>query len=299
MKSIKILASLAALVCVAAGCEWSGDVLDIEKEDCLIMPFDALSPEGEAVMLEARLEFIDGLSGIRGETLEFERGGEVIGREMTNAEGIARMEFRPPKTGDYVFTVKLAADSGRKAAPSPLTLCVRNREEEFIVTDVDKTIADADYLEFVQKEAKEIEPVKDSVKMLKDLSKHYTIIYLTAREELFRRKTKIWLEDKEFPVGPVFFWDVQRDELSHEKYKTELIAKLKGDWPNIRAGFGDLLGDARAYLVNGLRVYIVRRQLKESDEEEQAERAGFPVDVRFLESWKDKEMAKELLPEKD
>ena len=301
MRRHTILFVTAVLSCAAAfaGCEWSREIIDIEEEDSLIVPFDVLAADGETVVLQARLEYIDGLSGIRGETLEFEYDGRVIGRAMTNSEGVARVEFEPPTVGDYEFKVRPADGSGRRAAPAPLTLCVRRRGQEFIITDVDKTISDAGYFDFVRKKAKNIKAMKDSAKMLRELSGRYTIIYLTGREDIFRRKTKIWLEDRDFPVGPVFFWDVQRDEFSHERYKTELIGRLKRDWPNIEIGFGDLPGDAAAYLANGLRAYIIRREGKEDREEERAERAKFPGGVTFIESWKDKDMRKELLPEDD
>jgi hypothetical protein len=297
MKTRYILLVLGVVSCCAAsaGCEWSDEIINIEKEDSFIVPLDMLAPEGEQVALEARLEYIDGLSGIRGETLEFVYEGDVAGRAPTNSEGVARIEFKPPKAGDYEFTVRLAKDSDRKAVSAPLTLCVRRREQEFIITDVDHTISDAGSLEFVRTKLKDIKPVKDSAKILRKLSKRYTIIYLTGREDIFRRKTKIWLEEKDFPVGPVFFWNVQEGEWSHEKYKTHLIAKLKRDWPNIRAGFGDLPGDAYAYMTNGLRIYIVRPEKKD----EEAERAEFPGGVTFIESWKDEGMQKELLPEDD
>jgi hypothetical protein len=295
------LLSLAAVLAFALmGCEAFDEVINFEREDSFIIPYDALSPFGETVRLEAKVEYIDGLSGIRGETLVLEYDGEDVASALTDSGGLAIFEFDPPKAGDYDFTVKLAEDSARKAEEAPLMLCVREPGTRFIVTDVDKTISDASYTEFLRTEAKKIKPVKGSEDVLNDLSKRYSIIYLTAREEMFRRKTKIWMEDKDFPTGPVFFWSWNSNELSHEAYKTQLLAKLKAQWPNIVAGFGDLPGDAQAYISNDIPAFIIRRTLNPDMVKEAEERAEFPQGARFIElSWKNEEMLKELLPDED
>lgn len=288
---------IAAAVCALAvvGYNYIGNVsINPDKVDSVIIPVDLLSPEGAKATLEAKLKHEHGLGDIAGETLEFVLNEKVAGKAQTDSAGVARIEFTPPETGDYVFTVRLAPDTKGIALPAPLNLCVRKKDQEFFVTDIDMTISDAGSLEFMMKKPKGIPPMKDSPEVLRALSKKYTIIYLTAREELFRHKTKMWLADKGFPVGPVYFWDIQKDEFFAEKYKTEMLEKLKKDWPNIVAGAGDQVSDARAYQANGVKAYIFRRNAK-SEEDEKEERAEFPAGTVFFTSWK--ELQKVLPPE--
>jgi len=289
---------IAAAVCALAvvGYKYIDNVsINPNKFDSVIIPVDVLSPEGAKAALEAKLKHEHGLIGIAGETLEFVLNEKAVGKAQTDSEGVARIEFTPPETGDYVFTVRLAPDSKRVAPPAPLNLCVRKKDQQFFVTDIDGTISDAGNFEFLTKKPEDIQPMKDSPEALQALSKRYTIIYLTGREEMFRHKTKAWLADKGFPVGPVYFWDIQKDEFSAGKYKTELLEKLRKDWPNIVAGAGDQVSDAAAYQANGVKAYIFRKPNAESAEDEKEERAEFPQGAVFFTSWKD--LQKMLLPE--
>lgn len=290
---------IAAAICavLAAGHELVERKVAVNppEADSVLIPVDRLSPEGSSAALEAKLKEEEGLSAIAGETLEFVLDEKVVGQARTGPEGVAGIEFTPPGTGDYVFSVRLASDSKRVALPAPLTLCVRKKEQEFFITDIDKTISDAGPLAFLLKKPEDIQPMPDSPEVLRALSKKYTIIYLTAREEIFRRKTKTWLADKGFPAGPVYFWDMQKDEFRSGQYKAEMIEKLKKDWPSIFAGAGDQVSDATAYQANGMKAYIFRKPNAESAEDEKDERAEFPEGTIFFTSWK--ELQKILLPD--
>jgi phosphoglycolate phosphatase-like HAD superfamily hydrolase len=81
---------------------------------------------------------------------------------------------------------------------------------------------------------------------------------VTGRKRYLKEKTKRWLRMKGFPPAPVFFAPGFRSFLSHERFKFELIRRLKASWPNITIGIGDRNSDARAYLANGLRAIIIR-----------------------------------------
>jgi hypothetical protein len=277
----------AAVLCIAVfSCLHTA--LERGEADSVIVPADALVEEGASVRLAAELE------DTPGETLEFVLDGKVVGSAKTDAEGIARLDYTPMGAGDYVFTVRLGAESKRTAADAQLMLCVRKKEQEIFVTDIDQTISDAGNIAAWLKSAKEIRPMAGSVEALKALSKKYTIVYVTARAKNLRAKTKEWLGDNGFPAGPVFFSENMEDSMRAEEYKTELLAKLKGQWPNMGAGAGDQESDARAYQANGMTAYIYRKPGISADDEAE-ELAKFPAGTMFFASWQ--ELQKMLIPE--
>jgi hypothetical protein len=120
-----------------------------------------------------------------------------------------------------------------------------------------------------------VQPLANSAEVLGRLSKKYTIVYLTGREEIFMTKTKAWLKLRNFPSGPVFFWDLGKKPFGSGEYKTEAIKELKKTFPNIAVGMGDLVTDAKAYLDNGMRAFFIGES-KPDDLPEKAE---------FVKSW--------------
>lgn len=285
--NVKALITAAALCIAVFSCLHS--VMEPPGgADSAIVPTDMLVEEGARATLTAELE------DAPGETLEFVLDGKVVGSAKTDAEGIARLDYTPMGAGDYVFTVRLGAESKRTAADAQLLLCVRKKEQEFFVTDIDQTISDAGNIAAWLKSAKEIRPMAGSVEALMEMSKKYTIVYVTARAKNLRAKTKVWLGDNGFPAGPVFFSENMEDSIKAEKYKTGLLAKLKGQWPNMGAGAGDQESDARAYQANGMTAHIYRKPGISADDEAE-ERAKFPAGTIFFTTWD--ELRNMLIPE--
>jgi hypothetical protein len=285
--NLKVIIAVAVLCAAAYACMHF--VTEKQGEpDGVIAPADMLCEEGTTATLAAELE------GARGETLEFMLDGKVVGSAKTDADGIARADYRPPEAGDYVFTVRLANGSKHVADKAELTLCVRKKEQEFLVTDIDQTISDAGNIAAWLKSAKDIRPMAGSAEALTALSKKYTIVYVTARAKNLRAKTKEWLGNNGFPAGPVFFSEDVEDSMKAEAYKTELLGRLKAQWPNMSAGAGDQASDARAYLANGMKACIYRKP-GESAEDEKEERAKYPAGTMFFASWQ--ELQKMLIPE--
>jgi len=294
LKTLIVAALLGALAFSCQHYIWEHAV---EKEpDSVIVPIDMLSAEGEAATLQAELLSEHGMSGEPGQTLEFLLNDKVAGSMRTDAAGRAGIKFTPPAVGDYVFTVRLANDSKNVALEAKLTLCVRKKEQEFLVTDIDNTISDAGNATVFLTDAKNVKPMQDAPEVLRNLSRKYTIIYVTAREHMLRAKTKEWLEANGFPAGPVFFSGTVQDTIHPEKYKAEILARLKAEWPNMAAGAGDQPSDAKAYLANSMKAYIFRKPGK-SEEDEKEDRAEFPAGTIFFTSWK--ELQKLLPPEQN
>jgi len=284
--NVKALITAAALCIAVFSCLHTA--LERGEADSVIVPADALVEEGASVRLTAELE------DAPGETLEFVLDGKVVGGAKTDAKGIARLDYTPMGAGDYVFTVRLGAGSKRTADEAQLLLCVRKKEQEFFVTDIDQTISDAGNIAAWLKSAENIRPVEGSAEALTALSKKYTIVYVTARAKNLRAKTREWLAMKGFPAGPVFFSENMEDSMKAEEYKMQLLAKLKGQWPNMGAGAGDQASDARAYQANGMKAYIHQKPGESADDEAE-ERAKFPAGTIFFTTWD--ELRNMLIPE--
>ena len=263
-------------------------VLAAEKQ-AFISGYDELALPGGPVTLRAKLERRSRLlirPDVRGETLRFFLGERLIGKGVTSNDGIASVQFTPPGNGYHRITVKLAQGSKYKADDFTLLAAVLPADTKFIVTDIDHTIADISSVQFVLRDNKRIPVVKDSVEVLGRLSKRYHVVYVTARDDLFIVKTKQWLALRKFPEGPAFFWDVLGEGLSHRRFKTSLIRRIKQTHPNVIAGMGDLPGDAHAYIDNGLRAFIIAGDPGEDDDD-------LPEKAETVAGWK--EIEKELL----
>jgi len=283
-----VWAILASLVLAAAVGPWLASAEEKKKEpNAYITGFDVLALPGKKVPLRAKLER-HGLLGLQpdvhGDTLHFFLGDRLLGSEKTKGDGIAEVSFEPPGPGQHQITVRLDGKSKYRADDAPLIVAVYPPETRFFVTDIDHTVADISAVEFLLKPNEKVPVVKDSVEVLGRLSSRYVILYVTARDEAFTRKTREWLVMKQFPRGPVFFWDFLGADLSHRRYKTALIANLKKSFPNIAAGAGDLPEDGQAYLDNKMRAFVITSEPKNDD---------IPKGAEPVAGWKEIEAALE------
>jgi hypothetical protein len=212
----------------------------------LITPYDLLLPAGEPATLEVEVEhrvltFIDpAISG-----LEIELEG--IGRARTGPNGIASFSLGTLPVGTHRFRVK----TGRR--PPEAIVRVIEPGTPVIIVDVDHTIADVSPQGFIFRKVQNVRPVLGSREALEELSKSMQILYLTARDHIFTRKTKLWLRAAEFPEAPVYlrkgtrFWSA-----SPQAHKIERLKGVRARFPNIRWGVGDKPGDVAAYIAHGI-----------------------------------------------
>ena len=232
---------------------------DAGKTDAHLSGYDVLALPGEAAVLRTKAEKHSRVRfrpDIEGEAIEFHAGGKLLGSAKTDGDGVAALPHKFEKPGRYMVTVRFGAAS-KYAAEDALLVEVRNATTRLIVCDIDHTIADVSAAKFVFKKNEKVPALPGSPEALARLAKHAQIIYITARDDALLRKTRDWLALRKFPRAPVFFWDFGGKKLSHEKYKTREIAAIKKRFPNTVAGVGDKVGDARAYLANGLRAVII------------------------------------------
>jgi hypothetical protein len=236
----------------------------------LITPYDLLLPAGEPATLEVEVErrvltFID--PAVAGEEIEI----EGVGRARTGSNGIASFSLGALPVGTHRFKVKMS----RK--PPEAIVRVVERDTPVIVVDIDHTIADVSPQGFIFRKVQNVRPVLGSREALDELSKSMQIVYLTARDHIFTRKTKLWLRAAEFPEAPVYlrkgtrFWSA-----SPQDHKIERLKEVRGRFPNIRWGVGDKPGDAMAYTAHGIRPILIAKSRP----------LGVTTDVPVLSDWK-------------
>jgi hypothetical protein len=217
----------------------------------LITPYDLLLPAGEPATLDVEVErriltFID--PAIADEDIEV----EGVGRARTKSDGIASFDLGKLPVGTHHFKVKM-----NRKPPEALVRIVE-RDTPVIVVDIDHTIADVSPQGFIFRKVQNVRPVLGSREALDELSKTMQILYLTARDHIFTRKTKLWLRAAEFPEAPVYlrkgtrFWSA-----SPQAHKIERLKEIRSRFPNIRWGVGDKPGDVAAYIAHGIRPILL------------------------------------------
>ena len=217
----------------------------------LITPYDLLLPEGEPATLDVEIErrwltFIDPPIA----DLDVELEG--VGRARTGPDGIASFDLGKLPVGTHRFKVK----TPRK--PPEALVRIVERETPIVVVDIDHTIADVSPQGFIFRKVQNVRPVLGSREALAELAKSMQILYLTARDHIFTRKTKLWLRAAEFPEAPVYlrkgtrFWSA-----SPQDHKIERLKEVRGRFPNIPFGVGDKSGDAMAYTAHGIRPILI------------------------------------------
>lgn len=236
----------------------------------MITLYDLLLPAGEAATLQVEVErrwltFVD--PPIADAEVEL----EGVGRARTGPDGIASFALGALAPGTHHYKIRM----NRK--PPEAMVRVVERETPIIVVDIDHTIADVSPQGFIFKKVQNVRPLLGSREALEELSKSMQIVYLTARDHIFTRKTKLWLRAAEFPEAPVYlrkgtrFWNA-----SPQEHKIERLKELRGRFPDIRWGVGDKPGDVAAYRAHGIRPILIgpSRPL------------GITEDVPCLPDWK-------------
>lgn len=217
----------------------------------LITPYDLLVPSGEAATLEVEVEdrwmaFID--PPAVGVELEV----EGLGRSTTGKNGIATFDLGVLPEGTHRPVVVF----NRK--PTEALVRVIPRETPVMIVDIDETIANVTPAGFVLRPVRDVLPLPGSREILKELSRSMQILYLTARDHIFTRKTKLWLRLAGMPEAPVYLRKGSRYwRTASREHKFRRLGELTPKFPNIPWGVGDKPGDAAAYAARGIKPILI------------------------------------------
>jgi hypothetical protein len=98
-----------------------------------------------------------------------------------------------------------------------------------------------------------VRPLPGAREALVSLSSRFEILYLTARDHVFRTKTRAWLRENRFPEAPIYlrrgtrFWTCRSG-----RHKRGRLGELRPAFPRIAAGVGDARSDLTAYASHGI-----------------------------------------------
>jgi hypothetical protein len=132
------------------------------------------------------------------------------------------------------------------------------RETPIFISDIDHTIADVSSVGFIFKPMKSVLPLAGAREALEVISRRMQLVYLSARDHIFARKTRAWLALHQFPDAPLYlrrrtrFWTVGAAD-----HKVARLGELRSRFPNLRWGIGDMPGDVRAYALHGISPILI------------------------------------------
>ncbi len=247
-----------------------------------ITAYDQITLPNEEATLQVKVRS----KGLFGKNLKnkkvsfFDSTEKKIGEGITQKNGTLSIRYTPTQQGFLKVEARLHSEK-YSATPSTHLLRVAKPDTKFLVVDIDNTISDISPILMLVNENINIPPVKGAPETLQQLSKEHTIIYMTGRDDVLSPKTKAWLKRNGFPEGPVFFWDFMRTPLSKKKYKSELIELIGRKFQLIQIGIGNSVGDAAAYIANGLQAII----LLSPEEKNRANR--LPRGAKKVNSWQE------------
>lgn len=224
---------------------------------------DSVTTPGRAVDLEAKFEG-GGWRFWRPDLKDRAVTLRIAGRTLaarTDRDGVARAQVSAPAPGVYPI------ESSLDEAPGTIAhgrLFVLDPLKPTAVVDIDGTLSDMNELlvPFFGHKAKAF---PGSPELLRDLARTHQIVYLTARDDAFDKKSREFLAHHNFPDGPVLYNDLgltskaelaQLRSKNHGAFKLQVIRGLQARGVNVVLGIGNAETDAYAYEQAGIPSYI-------------------------------------------
>ena len=273
MATLWILLALAALVLIAIG------VRAVTVRQAFITFEDALGAPGTEAELLVEVErclipFVD--PGVRVPVRLALNGADLP--EQTTVRGVARWKIPVEEPGARPARASLGET--RCVAPdAEATLFAVDPERPIFVCDIDRTISDARTLHYVLRSNERIPPIAGARDALHRLSERFQILYLTARDHIFLRKTREWLRLHDFPPAPVILRRLRIWSASLRAHKEGRLREILAPFTGPRIGVGDRLGDARAYLAVSATPILFRR----------GPSGDLPKDTAHADTWEEVE----------
>ena len=237
--------------------------------------YDTLALPGEPIDLTVRLRRAETLQSVAGATIAYTLESapadpnappsvpdrpRPLGKAVTNAQGYASIRYTPAVAGDTVVTASIqavadtAGESMLEVSAARLLVAARPKEAELIVVDLDHTLVASGFHTVLLGSAR---PMADSQRVLGEIARGHTVVYLTHRPDLLAVRSKRWLSDHRYPPGPVLMGNVSGLLAGSGPFKSARLSDLRRVYPNIRLGIGDKVSDARSYADNGIAAYLI------------------------------------------
>lgn len=238
----------------------AGEIFLDTQQGVLFYAYDSLAYPNQEVELGARLQNAAGLGGIQDVELAFTQNGRTLGKAKTDESGIAKLKWTPPQSGDYPLKVRIVdvpddeQEPLLKLEPAPLLVSSRPKGTPMVVIDLDHTVVDASFFRVLVGGAT---PAPDSVRVTRRLAGDHTLVYLTQRPDLLVTKSKLWLQQHDYPAGPLLVSGIRELVSGNREYKAGRLSQVMKSYQDVRIGIGDKVSDAQVYLDAGLTAYLL------------------------------------------
>jgi hypothetical protein len=192
--------------------------------------------------------------------VDFFVNGEKVGTATTDRRGIAVLET---DVGPDTTNFEVAARVDGRDLRADGRVFQWDRDRLVIILDVDNTIELTDYRRLLlTNEIPQSKPFDGSVDALQELAKRYYIVYMSGRTRGMLAQTRGWLQQSQYPDGPVIVMRNLRQMIFQGTFKKQRLAELRKTWPTLLIGIGDKPLDSDAYGQNKLLSLMVKTNVK-------------------------------------
>jgi hypothetical protein len=289
---------LAVAICLCfleLGCSgWTQRVFGNDSP-YLLHAFDVLCVPGQDVRIRARLQGGAFLNDQEDRPLVFRGPEGSVRQARTDDEGYAEIGYRPEEPGEYRFTVEIVPAEGedeRLPSPAELLVACRRPQTPVAVIDLDGTLVASGFDKVLVGDPN---PMPRSVEVMQRVAQHYTVVYLTHRTDHFGPKSRRWLEDHDYPLGPLLLSKTGDLLTGSEEYKARRLGNLRSQFERVEVGVGDRFSDARVYLDQGMRSVLVVHLDGFDEADDLRDRASdlddLPEGVLIATDWREVEKA--------
>jgi hypothetical protein len=206
------------------------------KKQVKMTGLDAIALPGQPAVIRAKLER-HGLLGankdLKGFVLEFYRGEALVGTRTTDDEGFAHLEIPAPERGRTEIVARFPGTGAYESNEARAYAYSFDPQKPGMLVDIDHTIADISWLEFLAADNSKIPTLPEAPEVLTRLS------------------------TRKFPPAPVIYKDIGQSPLLASRYKDKAIKSLQKRLQGLQIGVGDKREDAHVYVKHGLRAFII------------------------------------------
>ncbi len=182
-----------------------------------------------------------------GQTIHIYRCGKNVWSGTMDSQN---KHIELPSLNDNLEHYTIVLSDGLSRVSYPLTAMRLHHDEPYIICDIDFTISATNAFKYLMRKITGLKTIGNSMDVLRRLSEHYRIIYLTGRIERYTKMSRIWLEKNLYPIGPI----VARPKdfpLKLADFKTNMLKRITAI-SSQGIGIGDLKSDIIAYQQSGI-----------------------------------------------
>jgi len=263
-----LLCSLASLLLFAQTALCDTDLIynppspqeAIYAEPVNIILADVVASPGREVLLTARVERREKklFKSVANTKVEFLVDGSTAGQSKTNKKGIAQNSYFPEEYGNYLLGARLVHRDLFKATTAYALFSVLSSTRPVLLIDFDSTLFKGLSGKFQFLGIERLRPISGASEVLNDLSKKYTIFYMTEWDISMLPKIRRWIFHWKMVKAPILSWDTGGKVLKDINWKSRQLKKMLKKWRNIKIGVGGRSDVMRAYKDNKLKAIAIR-----------------------------------------